>query len=451
MPTHDLIVIGTGTAAGVVARRARQAGWTVAMADKQPIGGTCANRGCEPKKVMIGVAGIVDAMRRLDGHGTTDSAAGIDWPALARFTRTFTDPVPAEREQAYREQGIEVVHGAARFLSRSSLAMDGRTFEAGRAIVIAAGARPADLPFEGRELVIDSTAFFALSELPRAVAFVGGGYVSMELAHVAARAGAQVTVLQRGPRPLTGFDPDLVDRLVTRSRQAGIDIRLETSVTRVARDDNGALRVTTRHGDSESDLVVDLVVHGAGRVPDIDDLDCPAGDVAREKDGVTVDAWLQNPSNPLVWAAGDCAASGAPPLTPMAEEEGERLADNLLDNARRTADYRLVPSCAFTLPPIARVGLSEDAARQTTRDVRVSHGDAGSWGSASRVREPAAAWKVVMDADTDALLGAHVLGPHADEVINVFAVAMQAGMTATALRATRFVFPTSGSDVPSML
>ncbi len=451
MPTHDLIVVGSGTAAGVVARRARKAGWSVAVIDKQPIGGTCANRGCEPKKVMVGVADAAESVRRLDGRGVVASNIEVDWGPLARFTRTFTDPVPSQRTKGFEDQGIEVVRGVARFTSRSSLTVADRTLEAARAIVIAAGARPADLPFDGRDLVIDSTAFFALPELPRRIAFVGGGYVSMELAHVAARAGAQVTVVHRGRRPLTAFDPDLVDRLVGRSREAGIDIRLETSVARVVLGDDGGLRVATSHDDDETELTVDLVVHGAGRVPDVDDLDCATGGVAREKAGVSVDAWLQSPSNPLVWAAGDCAASGAPPLTPMASEEGERLADNLLTGARRAADYGVVPSCAFTVPPLARVGMSEADAKQGGRDIAVTFNDTATWASARRVGETASACKVLVDRESDAVLGAHLLGPHADEVVNVFAIAMQAGMTATALRRARFAFPTSGSDVPSML
>ncbi len=451
MPTHDLVVVGSGTAAGVVARRARSAGWSVAVVDKHPIGGTCANRGCEPKKVLVGAARAVDAARRLHGRGLEPGRLGVDWPALAGFTRTFTDPVPTERTRAFERDGIEVVRGVARFVNRSSLTVGGRTLEAARAIVIAAGARPADLPFEGRDLVIDSTAFFALRELPPRIAFIGGGYVSMELAHVTARAGAQATVVHRGARPLTAFDPDLVDRLVARSREAGIDVRLETSVTRVTRDDAGALRVTVTRDGHDAELVVDLVVHGAGRVPDIDDLDLATGGVAREKAGVSVDAFLRSPTNPLVWAAGDCAATGAPALTPMASEEGERLADNLLDDARRTGDYTLVPGCVYTVPPLSRVGMSEAEARDGGRDVAVTFNDTASWASARRVAETASACKVLVDRASDAVVGAHLLGPHADEVINVFAVAMQAGMTATALRRARFAFPTSGSDVPSML
>ena len=260
-----------------------------------------------------------------------------------------------------------------------------------------------------------------------------------------------MSIVHRGPRPLGQFDPDLVDLLVERTRALGVEMHLGTSVTRVAPRGQGRFDVHLEGASDASVIQTDLVVHGAGRVPDIDDLDCAAGEVAFGPDGIQVDAHLRSPSNPRVWAAGDCAATGAPPLTPMAAEEGARLADNLLRDAGRTADVALVPSAVFTIPPLARVGLLASEAEQAGRPVRTTHEHTASWLSSRRLQQPASAFKILIDEATDQIVGAHLLGPGADEVANVFAVAMQAGLSATALKRTRLVYPTSGSDIKYML
>jgi glutathione reductase (NADPH) len=185
--TFDLVVIGSGSAAGTVASRCRAAGWTVAMVDKQPFGGTCALRGCDPKKVLVGAAAAVDAARALSGKGVHPNGLAIDWAELMRFKRTFTDPYPDKRRSALARAVIETFDGVARFVGPSQLAIDTSTvFEASRAIVIATGAKPADLPIAGREHLMTSDRFLELPSLPPTVTFVGGGYISFEFAHIAA-------------------------------------------------------------------------------------------------------------------------------------------------------------------------------------------------------------------------------------------------------------------------
>ncbi len=176
------------------------------MIDKRPFGGTCALRGCDPKKVLVGAAAAIDGVRNLMGKGVRPDGATIDWDALMRFKRTFTDPVPGQRTASLERAGIETFQDVARFVGPSHIAVGDIVLEATRAVVVASGARPADLPIAGREHVRTSDEFLDLPSLPSSLAFIGGGYISFEFAHIAARAGARVTMLHRGERPLKRFD-----------------------------------------------------------------------------------------------------------------------------------------------------------------------------------------------------------------------------------------------------
>src|SRR4051794_17096673 len=199
MRHFELIVVGTGSAATSVAYPCRTAGWSVAMVDCRPFGGTCANRGCDPKKVLVGVADLADHARRMRDKGVSGEPNRIDWPELMRFKRTFTDPVPKDRENQFKKAGIEAFHGVARFTAADQIDINDEPFTASH-FVIAAGAEPADLGIEGQDLLITSDAFLELDQLPESILFVGGGYIAFEFSHLAARAGSRVTILHRGKR-----------------------------------------------------------------------------------------------------------------------------------------------------------------------------------------------------------------------------------------------------------
>jgi glutathione reductase (NADPH) len=223
----DVIAIGTGSAASAVASRCREAGWKVAIVDSRPFGGTCALRGCDPKKVLVGAAEAIDWTRRMKGKGIQAAKLQIDWPELMRFKRSFTEPVPKRREDGFAKAGIAAFHGRARFAGPTTVQIGEEELE-GRYVVIATGEVPADLEIPGAEYLTTSDQFLELNELPRKILFIGGGYIAFEFAHVAARAGSQVTILHRGPRPLGRFDPNLVDQLVAQTREIGIDVHLGT-------------------------------------------------------------------------------------------------------------------------------------------------------------------------------------------------------------------------------
>ncbi|HEX6108233.1 MAG TPA: FAD-dependent oxidoreductase, partial [Ktedonobacteraceae bacterium] len=225
--TVDVIVIGTGSAAQNVAYTCRASGWSVAVVDSRPFGGTCQLRGCDPKKVLVGVAELVDWSRRMQGKGISAPGLSIKWPDMMRFKRTFTDPVPEQTEHSFAEAGITVRHGRARFVDRTAVRVGDDTL-VGQHVVIATGARHASLGIPGEEYLTTSTQCLELDNLPPRVVFVGGGYIAFEFAHIAARAGASVQILHRGARPLNKFDTDLVSQLVQATRDLGVEVHLNT-------------------------------------------------------------------------------------------------------------------------------------------------------------------------------------------------------------------------------
>src|SRR6266851_1308958 len=229
MKNFDLIVVGTGAAGTSAAYACRSAGWNVAIVDSRPFGGTCALRGCDPKKVLVGATEVIERTRQMAGKGIASEDARIDWPALMRFKRAFTDPVPADREQQFLQTGIAVFHGRARFTDKTTIKVGDDTL-IGRFVLVVAGARPATLNVPGEEYLTTSDEFLELDRLPSRIIFVGGGYISLEFAHVSARAGAQVQILHRGARPLERFDPDMVGQLVKATEELGVPVRLNTAV-----------------------------------------------------------------------------------------------------------------------------------------------------------------------------------------------------------------------------
>ncbi len=440
---YDAVVIGTGTAGYTLAYACSRAGKSVAVVDRQAYGGTCAMRGCQPKKYLTSAAAAVERVRAMAGIGVAGTAA-IDWPALIRSQQAFTDPVPERTRTGFREAGIATYDGLARFAAPDTIVTDRGDRLRADHIVIATGAVPAPLKIPGEKHVLDSSAFLSLAHLPQHIAFIGGGYISMEFAHVAARAGARVTVLHSGSRILQPFDPDLVRQLETASEAAGIRILTKAPVQAVTAV-NGAFTVNAGK-DGKIEETADLVIHGAGRIPDIEPLDCAAGQVETTTRGVTVGAFMQSVSNPRVYAVGD--AAGTPlRLAPTADMQAETAAAHILGAQPAPVDYTNVPSVVFTLPPLAAVGLSEAQANTDGYRVRVNTGDPTHWPSSRRIGQRHAGYKVIVDEDTKKILGAHLLGHNADEAINIFALAMKAGLTTMDLKRVLWAYPTHVSDI----
>jgi glutathione reductase (NADPH) len=446
---YDLIVIGTGSAGATVAYECRSAGWSVAIMDSRPFGGTCALRGCDPKKVLVGASEVIDWSRRMQGKGVSPKDIKINWQELMKFKKSFTDPVPKNREQGFVDAGIDVFFGQARFVDETTVQVDNKTLT-GKYIVIATGAEPMKLGIPGEEHLIDSEQFLELSKLPSSIIFVGGGYISLEFSHIASRAGARVQILHRSKRILKEFDPDLVDQLTKATQDAGIDVQLNTAVASIEKSKSQFIVHTTAKAKKQT-FKADLVVHGAGRVPEIGNLDLEKANIASERKGITVNKFFQSTSNPKVYAAGDAASTKGFPLTPVAGLEGEVVASNLLKGNKQTAHYAGMASVVFAIPPLASVGLQEAEAKEQGLKFRINHEDTSTWYTSRRVNEKYTGFKVLIEKRSNLILGAHLLGPHAEEVINLFAMAIRHKIPADELESIPYAYPTASSDIAYMV
>ncbi len=447
----DLIVIGAGTGGAGVARPCAKAGWKVAIVDALPYGGTCMLRGCDPKKMLVAVTEGKDWAERMESKGLHNDGATIDWAKMIAFKRTFTDPGPGHMEHGLEEAGVETLHGATRFLAPGVVQVGERKLQS-KYVHIATGARPMTLDIPGEEHLTTSTQFLELESTPKRVVFVGGGFIAFEFAHISQRAGAaEVTIVQRGKRPLAQFDADLVDIQMARSRELGIDIRCESCVEKIV-NRGGELQVEFATPNGRATISCDLVVHAAGRVPNIDALNLEAANVEVGRKGIKVNEYMRSTSNPAVFAAGDCADTGAPNLTPVSANEARIVAKNLLAGKdARPIKYPPIPSVVFTLPPVARVGLLEQEANRQGIEFDVKFQQTGDWYSSMRVGETYSAYKVLLEKGTGSIVGAHLIGPGAEEQINLFAMAMGAGLTADQLKAVIFAYPSYASDLGSMV
>jgi glutathione reductase (NADPH) len=444
---YQLAIIGTGTAAMVAAMRVRAAGWRVVVIDFRPFGGTCALRGCDPKKMLIGGVEAADHAWRMKGRGVAGDTR-LDWFELMAFKRSFTDPVPAKRDKVFAEKGIDTLHGRARFTAPNVLDIEGELIEADH-VLIASGAEAIPLGIVGEEHLVTNEAFLALETLPPRIVLVGGGYIASEFSHIAARAGAKVTIFQHGERMLTQFDPDLVGWLMDKFEELGIDVRTDTAVTAIDKTADG---FCVRANGKEGEIVAaaDMVIHAAGRAPALTELDLAAAGVAVENGRLVLNEFLQSVTNQSVYAAGDAAGRG-PPLTPVSSHDAKVVAANLLHGNNRKPNYHGVPSVAFTIPPIAAVGMTEAAAHEAGLDFSVNSERVDSWFTARQQAETLYGYKLLVDNNSDLILGAHLVGPHVDETINLFALAIKHGLTATQVKSMMFAYPTGASDVGEML
>jgi glutathione reductase (NADPH) len=446
---YDLLVVGAGMAGIAAATKASSRGWRVGIVDALPYGGTCALRGCDPKKILRRGAEIVESARLMRGKGIDSAGLSINWTDLMKHKHGFTDPVPQSMEDTLRANGVDTIHGTAAFTGPTRVDISGTSYKASK-VLITTGATPRPLGFPGEEHLIDSTDFLNLEALPSRIVFIGGGFISFEFAHIAARAGSSPVIIDRGDRPLKTFDADLVDLLIDRGSDAGIDVRRETSVTGVVKTSTG-YRVHVDFAGNAATLEADLIVHGAGRVPDLSRLNLEAGEVAYGEHGVEVAGHLQSTTNPAVYAAGDSADTAGLPLTPVAVVEAKVAASNMLKSGSTVPDYAATPTAVFTIPELVRLGLLEDEARESGLDVAVRYTDTSQWYSNYRTGETAGATKILIDKSTDRIVGAHMFGTGYEETANTVSVAMKHGLTTRQLKSTTAVYPSTGSDLASLL
>lgn len=446
---YDVFVIGTGTAGQTAAKKSAKAGKKVGVADKREYGGTCPNRGCDPKKVLIGISEIMNRAEDMEGKGISRKPE-FSWPDLMKFKEdNFTGPIPFATERDFKELGIELYHQSPEFLGVQKLSVEGKTITADK-IVIATGQEPVTLPVPGAEHAQLSADFLSMKNLPESIVFIGGGYVGMEFAHLAASLGVEVTLFDSHALPVKNFDPEMSAYLSEASESKGINLQLQTPVNRVEKLDK-YYRVTGEQNGESVAVKAEAVFNTAGRVPSIERLNLEAGEVTYSKKGVEVNDFMQNPGNKHVFACGDVAASEGLPLTPLSTRESIFVAKNILDKTMQSIDYPAQPSCVFTQPQLASVGLSEEEAKSRYKAVAVKSGNLKGNFNAKRINAQTYAFKTLVNKRDGSILGAHLVGPEAAEVINTFALAMAGELSKDQLKKCVLTYPTWGSDIKSMV
>jgi glutathione reductase (NADPH) len=421
------------------------------MVEGREVGGTCALRGCVPKKVLAASAETMDLIRRAGAQAITVGEPRLDWTALIARERTFVDGVSAAAKAELTGHGIEVIEGRARFVGRDALAVGGcpEPLRA-RHFVVASGSEPRPLDFPGGAALLTSDDLLELRALPARVAFVGAGVIAFELAHVMARAGARVTLLEAGPRALPSRDADAVAQLVDATRARGIEVRTDVGVQAVEGAAGNARVVRFTERGQASSLTVDAVAHGAGRIPALGALDLPAAGVTFDGPQPLLDEANRSRGNPAIWFAGD-AVPGTPQLSALASYEGRLVGRNLVRGEARAPDYRSIPSAIFAVPALASVGPTEAEARARGLTFETKVNDMRTWRSARTAAEETAWAKVLIDRAADRIVAAHLVGHGAVETINAFALAIRHDISVTDLKEGVFAYPTFHSDLKFLL
>lgn len=371
---------------------------------------------------------------------TGTEGIGLDWAAVIARKDRLVAEWSAGKDVRLERQGIAILRGRARFAGPHEVEVDGRRVTADR-IVVATGSSPARPPIEGIERALTSEGLLAEQHLPGRLVVVGGGAIGMELAFAFGRAGSRVTVLQSRDAVLPALDAEIRDALVTLAPGAGVDVRTGVRVRRIA----PGLAVEAEVGGRAERFPADTVLVATGRPPNTAGLGLEAAGVAVERGAIRVNAFRQSVTAPHVYAAGD--VTGEHQHTPAAWYEGQLAAENAIQGNRRAADFTVFPTATFTIPAVAQVGLTEEAARAQGHRVAVGRAPFEDSSAAGVRGETEGLVKMVVDEATGRLLGAHVLGPGAEDLIHIAAVAVRGGLTRETLAGMHYVFPTLAGSV----
>lgn len=431
-----------------IANRCASKGLKVGITDELPYGGTCALRGCDPKKIMLAATELKHLASNLAVKNISDIPQ-ISWKDAMKSKQGFVEIMPTKLEKGYEKNGIDTFHTSARFIIENQLKVGDEMIEATK-IVIATGAKARKLDFPGGDLALTSTDFLNFENLPKSLIFIGGGYIAFEFAHMAARYGSMVTIIHRGERPLENFDPFIVAQITKATEELDIELILNTEVSKIGTSEAG-YKVTANPDGIEKNWEAEVVINAAGRLPAIFDLDLDKGNVKFTQKGIVANEYLQSTSNPNVYVAGDAAATDGKPLTPVAVMEGHIVASNILKENSKKPDYSAIPTVVFTSPAMASVGLSEEEANQMGLDFIVKKNSIPNWFTAKRLNEKTYAFKTLIEKDSGKILGAHLTGPHAEEVINLFAMAIKGGLTSKDIKTMILTYPSASSDIVYMV
>lgn len=443
----DVLIIGGGNAGMGVTLPTREAGLSVAMLEDWDLGGTCPNRGCTPKKVLVAAAHSLHEIAHAGAHHIEVGAPSLDWAKLIAREKDLIRGIPGSLGGLMEKRGVEVIRGAGKFVSPDAVQVGADTIEAEN-IVVATGSTPRPLPIPGAEHMITSDEVLSETTRPEEVIFIGGGVIALEFSHVYARAGSKVTILEVMPRLLPALDADAVAQVHAMTEALGVAIHTEVKVERIE-PAGDRLRVVYDDGQSRS-LEADRVINGAGRIANTEGLDLEAGNVENDRGRVAVDEALRSTSNPKVHFCGDVLWT-SPQLSPVATYEGRLVGRNIAEGARHAPDYRVLPSCVYTVPALATVGLTEQAASDQGLAFTAHTSDMSGW-FASRTYAESTAWsKVLVEDESDRIIGANIIGHAGEELIHFFSLAMRHDITVSQIKEGLFGFPTFSADIKSMM
>jgi len=443
---YDLFVVGAGSGGVRAARIASQAGARVAIAEEYRIGGTCVIRGCVPKKFLVYGAEFAQFIADAPGYGWTVTGAKFDWATLrdnvqkevARLSGIYTSNLHKAGVTTYEERA-ELVGANTLKLGKS-----GSEISAERILIATGGAPQLPTGLPGLELGITSNEAFLLKEFPKRVLIVGGGYVALEFANIFHGLGAETRIVHRGDRMLRGFDDDLRAHLHIESERAGIRLTMKSTLTKIEKA-GGALGVTLSTGEH---VDADQVLFAIGRNPNTAGLGLERAGVKVDKYGAVVVDEFSHSSVASIYAIGD--VTNRMNLTPVAIRDGHAFADTIYKGRATAVDHRSVPSAVFSRPPIGTVGLGEEDARASHGDVNVYRTNFRPMRNMLSGNQERTLMKIVVDRNTDQVLGVHVAGEDAPEMIQLAAVAVKAGLTKQQWDSTVALHPTAAEELVLM-
>ena len=441
----DLFVIGAGSGGVRAARFAAGYGARVAVAESRYLGGTCVNVGCVPKKLLVYGAHFAEDFEQAQGFGWSMDQAQFDWPTLIANKNREIERLNGIYRNLLVNSGVTLLEGHARLLDGHSVELGGKRYSA-KHILIATGGWPHVPDIPGREHVIDSNQAFFLPQLPKRVLVVGGGYIAVEFASIFNGLGAQTSLLYRGELFLRGFDGAVRQHLREELSKRGLDLQFNSDIARIDKQADGSLLATLKDG---RELAIDCVFYATGRRPMLDNLGLENTEVQLDERGyIQVDEQYQSTA-PSIMAIGDVI--GRVQLTPVALAEGMAVARRLFKPEEyRKVDYKMIPTAVFSLPNIGTVGLSEEQAREEGHRVVVFESRFRPMKLTLTDCQERTLMKLVVDADSDRVLGCHMVGPEAGEIVQGLAIALKAGATKRMFDETIGVHPTAAEEFVTM-
>lgn len=442
MTHYDAIVIGGGPAGSAAAYKLKGAGKKTAIFENDLWGGTCPNRGCDPKKVLLSAVEARDRMIQLKGKGFAD-VPYVNWSELEQFKETFTEPVSAGTKKGLENSKIDTFEGSAKFVGDKKLVLNDETYTADK-FIIATGQHPSILNIDGSENLITSNEFLSLKKMPKSITFIGAGYIAMELANIAAATGAQVDIIHHNDRPLKEFDQELVNEMVKQMQNKGIKFHFNVDV-------DGVKKTGDQFKVSGNDLELEtgLVVCATGRIPSVEKLALDQTGVEYTKHGIKVNDNLQS-TNADIYAVGDVVDKVEPKLTPVAGFEANYAVDHLLGKASGPIEYPAIPTLVYGSPKLAKVGVSIDQAKNDSDKYQVVTTELTNWFTYHRINEPKAVAKIVFDQNKQ-IVGATILTEQADELINLLTMAINQKIDNAGVQKIIFGYPTVASDLEYLI